>query len=267
LIFRLNDVYLKYPRSDVAVISNLSLQIGEGEFVGIVGPTASGKSSLLKILSGVIPHFEPALLQGEVQIFGRPPGDWTLARLGERVGLVMEDPEDQLFNLRVRDEVTWALENRGFPKEEIYRRAADALRFFGIEHLAGRVTFDLSGGEKQRLALASIYASGPDALLLDKPTSELDPEGADQVRDAIRRLRAEQKTVVIVEDNIDFLISCCTRMLLLDRGCIRIDAEPAEFVIQLSMVKGVAVRNADVVEAAIRLNLDPLHFVRLLEGP
>src|SRR5437667_7690554 len=135
LIFRLDNVGLKYPRSDTAVLSGLSLNIDKNEFVGIVGPTACGKSSLLKILSGVIPHFENAEMSSSVEIFGEPPVNWTLARLSRKVGLVMEDPEDQLFNLRVQDEVTWALENHGLPADEIRRRSADALRFFGIEHL------------------------------------------------------------------------------------------------------------------------------------
>lgn len=266
MIFRLNDVALKYGRSDAAVLSGLSLEIDKGEFVGVVGPTGCGKTSLLKILAGVVPHFEPAGLSGSIQIFEKPTAEWSLARLSEKVGLVMEDPEDQLFNLRVRDEVTWALENRGLPKDEILQRAAAALRFFGIEPLADRITFDLSGGEKQRLALASIYAIDPEVLLLDKPTSELDPEGTAQVLEAIRTLRTAQRTVVIVEDKIDFLISCCTRLLLLDGGRIRIDADPAEFIRQLARLDDVAVRNPDAVLAALRLNLDPLHFLRMLEA-
>jgi len=266
LIFRLNNVSLRYPRSGAPVLSNLSLKIDSGEFVGIVGPTASGKSSLLKILSGVIPHFETAEIGGAVEIFGEPPANWTLARLCRKVGLVMEDPEDQLFNLRVRDEATWALENHGLPPQEIFKRAGEALRFFGIETLSDRVTFDLSGGEKQRLALASIYAIDPEVLLLDKPTSELDPEGTDQVLEAVQRLRAAKRTVVIVEDNIDFLITCCSRILLLDRGSIRIDAEPVEFIRRLSALRDVPIRNSDAVVAALRLNLDPMHFVRILQS-
>jgi energy-coupling factor transporter ATP-binding protein EcfA2 len=265
LIFRLSGVGLRYARSEQPVFTGLSLTIDKGEFVGIIGPTACGKSSLLKILSGVIPHFEAAEVSGVVDIFGRPSPDWSLAALSGRVGLVMEDPEDQLFNLRVREEVTWALENRGMPKDHILRRAAEALRFFGIDHLADRVTFDLSGGEKQRLALAAIYAIDPEVLLLDKPTSELDPDGTEQVLEAIQRLRAANRTVVIVEDKIDFLISCCSRLVLLDGGRVRLDAAPEEFISKLSAMTDVAVRNSDVVLAAQRLNLDPLHFLRMLE--
>jgi len=265
LIFRLADVGLKYPRSELSVFSGLSLEIEKGQFVGIIGPTGSGKSSLLKILSGVIPHFEAADISGTIELFGRTPSEWSLASLSGKVGLVMEDPDDQLFNLRVREEVTWALENRGMPKEEILRRASEALRFFGIEHLMDRVTFDLSGGEKQRLALASIYAIDPEVLLLDKPTSELDPDGTEQVLEAIKRLRDANRTVIIVEDKIDFLISCCTRLLLVDSGGIVIDAEPIEFVRQLSLLNEIRVRNSDLVVAAQRLNLHPLHFLRMLE--
>jgi len=264
LIFRLAGAGLKYARAAQPVFADLSLTIDKGEFVGIIGPTGCGKSSLLKILSGVIPHFEAAELSGAVEIFGRSSRDWSLAALSGRVGLVMEDPEDQLFNLRVREEVTWGLENRGMPAEQILRRAGEALRFFGIDHLVDRVTFDLSGGEKQRLALAAIYAIDPEVLLLDKPTSELDPDGTDQVLEAIQRLRNANRTVVIVEDKIDFLISCCTRLVLLDGGRIRLDAAPAEFIRQLSVMTDVAVRNSDIVLAAQQLNLEPLHFLRML---
>ena len=109
MIFRLANVGLKYSRSDRHVLAGLSLEIDKGEFVGIVGPTGCGKSSLLKILCGVIPHFESADVTGVVEIFGRPAAEWSLAALSGKVGLVMEDPEDQLFNLRVRDEATWAI--------------------------------------------------------------------------------------------------------------------------------------------------------------
>lgn len=261
-VFAFSTVSLKYPRNPGFVLEDISLRVDKGEFIGIVGPTGCGKTSLLKIMSGVVPHYEAGDVAGRAEILGRPLGDWTLSQLSERIGFVMEDPEDQVFNLRVQDEVTWGLENRGLPEPEIRRRADEALHFFGIERLKERVTFDLSGGEKQRLALASIYAIRPEVMLLDKPTSELDPGGTDQVMDAIRRLKDAGTTVVIVEDKIDFLLSCCDRVLLLADSRILIDGTPEHFARELASRPDIPVRNSDAVVAAIELGLEPFHFVR-----
>lgn len=265
-VYSLREVTVRYPRAGDPVLSGLSLQIRPGEFIGIMGPTGCGKTTLLKVLAGVIPHYEACELEGEVRILGRPSSEWPLAHLSQKIGLVMEDPEGQIFNLRVRDEVTWGLENLGLSREEILDRATHALCYFGIESLADRVTFDLSGGEKQRLALASIYALNPEVLLLDKPTSELDPAGAAQVRDAVELLRQERRTVVLVEDRIDWLVSCCDRLLLMVDGRIQIDAPPDVFVRLLPDFESAGVRNSDLVLAAMKLDLDPMHFVKLLAG-
>lgn len=261
-VFDFSKVSLRYPRGSAFILEDISLHIDKGEFIGIVGPTGCGKTSLLKVMAGVVPHYESGEVGGRAEVLGKALQEWTLGQLSERIGFVMEDPEDQVFNLRVQDEVTWGLENRGLPEAEIRQRADEALRFFGIERLKERVTFDLSGGEKQRLALASIYAIRPEVMLLDKPTSELDPGGTDQVMDAIRRLKHAGTTVVVVEDKIDFLLSCCDRVLLLANSTIQINGTPEQFARELASRPDIPVRNSDAVVAAMELGLDPFHFFR-----
>src|SRR5216117_4121348 len=187
-VIALERVTLRYPTAPSPTLRDISFRVEPGEFVGIVGSTGSGKSTLLYLLAGVIPHYLGAEISGDVLIYGRRTQELSLARISERVGLVLQDPEAQLFNLLVRDELAWGLENRGLPRAQIASRLASTLSFFRIEKLQDRITYDLSGGEKQRVALAAVHAIAPEVYLFDHPTSQLDPIGAAEVIAAVRRL-------------------------------------------------------------------------------
>jgi energy-coupling factor transporter ATP-binding protein EcfA2 len=228
--------------------------VAPGEFVGIVGSTGSGKSSLLYLLAGVIPHYLRAEITGDVRIYGRPTQDLSLARITERVGLVLQDPEAQLFNLLVRDELAWGLENRGLPRPEIAARVASTLSFLRIGKLEDRITYDLSGGEKQRVALAAVHAIAPDVYLFDQPTSQLDPIGAADMIAAIRRLAEQhQHTIVMVEDKVDELVEHADRLILLDGGRIVLDAEPRAFCLRKDLLDAAGVRPTQMAELSYRL--------------
>src|SRR6266480_3394844 len=177
-VIALERVTVRYPTAPNPTLRDISFRVEPGEFVGIVGSTGSGKSTLLYLLAGVIPHYLGAEISGDVLIYGRRTQELSLARISERVGLVLQDPESQLFNLLVRDELVWGLENRGVERERQTELLRDVLKFFRIEKLEERITYDLSGGEKQRVAIAAAYISRPEILLLDNPTSQLDPRGA-----------------------------------------------------------------------------------------
>jgi energy-coupling factor transporter ATP-binding protein EcfA2 len=180
-VLALERVTLRYATAAAPTLTDITLRVTAGEFLGIVGSTGSGKSSLLYLLAGVIPHYVRAEVTGDVLLLGRPTRELSLARVTEKVGLVLQDPEAQLFNLFVRDELAWGLENRGLAREDMALRIASTLAFFGIDMLRERITYDLSGGEKQRIALAAVHAMAPDIYLFDHPTSQLDPIGAAQV--------------------------------------------------------------------------------------
>src|SRR5438093_8830688 len=169
------------------LLRDVNVKVGEGEVVALVGPTGCGKSTLLHICAGVIPHFITGELTGEVHIFGTNTKETSLARIAADIGTVTQDPENQLFNLIVADEIAWGMENRGFERAEIRRGLDGALDFFRIPHLRDRITYDLSGGEKQRVVLSANYAPAPRLFILDDPTSQLDPIGAQQVLTGIRR--------------------------------------------------------------------------------
>lgn len=253
-VLALERVTLRYPTAAVPTLTDVSLRIVAGEFLGIVGSTGSGKSSLLYLLAGVIPHYLRAEVTGEVLLYGGPMRELSLARVIEKVGLVLQDPEAQLFNLFVRDELAWGLENRGLPRGEIAARVASTLAFFGIEKLEERITYDLSGGEKQRVALAAVHATAPDVYLFDHPTSQLDPIGSVQVIAAIRQLAERQRrTIVMVEDKVDELVEYADRLVLLDRGRIVLDASPREFCLKKDVLEAAGVRPTQIAELSYGL--------------
>lgn len=249
----LRDVTVAYRRSTEPVLKNINLQIQAGEFVGIVAPVGSGKSTLLYLMAGVIPHYINATLDGDVLIYGDETRTLSLPEVAARVGLVLQDPESQLFNLIVRDEIVWGLENRGVSRADAGQLLDETLQFFRIESLRDRITYDLSGGEKQRVALSAVYVTRPDVLVLDQPTSQLDPIGASAVMESVRRLIDEQVTIVMVEDKIDELLEHADRLVLLHDGEILLDAPPREFCAERETLSRAGIHPPQVTELAWRL--------------
>jgi energy-coupling factor transport system ATP-binding protein len=205
------------------ILHDVSLTVAEGEVVAIVGPTGSGKSTLLHICAGVIPHYVSGELTGRASVLGMDTRESSLAKLVTKMAVVTQDPENQLFNLFVADEVVWGMENRGLDRESTRQRLDHALGFFNIRHLRDRITYDLSGGEKQRVVLAANYAPSPRLFILDSPTSQLDPIGSEQVLQGIRQLAQEGHAILVVEEKLDDLWSLVDRIVLLDNGTIQLD--------------------------------------------
>jgi energy-coupling factor transporter ATP-binding protein EcfA2 len=257
---QLCDVSFAYLRGTGPVLRNVSLTVRRGEFLGIMGPTGAGKTTLLYIMSGVIPHYLRGRLSGKVTVNGRSTAETSMAELSKMVGLVMQDPESQLFNLFVREELTWGLENRGIQKEEIIKKRDEVVEFFNIAHLLNSVTYDLSGGEKQRVAIASVYALGNEILLLDEPTSELDPIGTTIVFDAVKRLASRRGvTVVMVEHKSEQLAQFADRIALLNDGEIKAVAEPREFFGKKELLAEAGIDPPQVTELTYRLLSKGVH--------
>ena len=265
-VFELERVSVRYQRATAPTLEDVSLTIRRGELVGIIGPTGSGKTTLLYLLAGVIPHYLHAEMSGEVRFAGRPTRELSLAQLSAQVGVVLQDPEAQLFNLLVRDELAWGLENRGLPRAEIGERIERTLSFFGIQRLRERITYDLSGGEKQRVAIGAVHAISPEIYLFDNPTSQLDPLGAATVIEAVRRLvDTHRLTIVMVEDKVDELVEHADRLLLLDGGRVVLDCPPREFCLQRAALEAAGVRPPQIAElsdallaAGVRLEPPPI---------
>jgi energy-coupling factor transporter ATP-binding protein EcfA2 len=221
---------VRYEGAGRRALDEVGFEVAPGEILGILGPTGAGKSTLLQCLSGVIPrHEDDAAMRGEIAVFGRSLTDFSgLAEITETVGLVMQDPEVQLVNTVVREELVWGMENRGVPVPEIDRRLRRAADLFDIGGLLDRFTHALSGGEKQRVVVASIFCLSPRIMLLDEPTSELDPAGTEGVMDAVRVLADEGVTVVVVEHKIEELAVHADRLLVMRQGRIEAMGTPRE---------------------------------------
>jgi energy-coupling factor transport system ATP-binding protein len=222
-----------FYNSDRKALDGISLAVPEGQFVAITGPSGCGKSTLAMAIGGYIPHVLEGKLDGQVTVGGRRTDEAGLADLSTLVGIVQQDPESQLCTLNVDDEVAFGPENLALPREEIRERCRASLALVNATHLQGRDIYELSGGEKQRVAIASILAMQPRVLILDEPTSNLDPTSTAEVLSAITRLRQTSGlTIIVIEHKLDRLMPLADRLLVLDRGRLVMDGRPAEVLRQ-----------------------------------
>ena len=203
------------------VLNGVSLQIEEGEHVALLGPSGSGKSTLLRALAGLVPHFHGGVFSGSVVVGGIDTREARPTELAGTVASVFQDPEDQIVMAKVLNEVAFGLENTGVASGEIWSRVDEALALVGAEPLGGRLTSELSGGELQRVSLASALALHPRLLLLDEPTSQLDPEAAESFFDLIEHLPC---AVLVSEQRPARPLAHCDRVLFMDGGRIVLDA-------------------------------------------
>ena len=224
-LVRVDDLTFSYPEGLAPSLSNVSLRIEPGEVIAVLGPSGSGKSTLLRALAGLVPHFHGGRFEGRVEIDGRDTRRTGPAELAGRVASLFQDPEDQVVFGRVANEVAFGLENVGTPPERIWPRVHAGLAEAGIEHLAERRTETLSAGELQRVCLASVLALEPVLLLLDEPTSQLDPEGAEALLDLAVEL---DSAVVVSEQRPAMPLERCDRALFLEGGRILMDAPRAQ---------------------------------------
>ena len=207
----------RYESGRVA-LEDVSLHVHPGERVGLVGPNGSGKSTLLLLLTGAL---RPS--HGALELQGAPVTEDRLPELHRRVGLVFQHAADMLFTTRVGDDVAFGPRQLGLPADEVARRVEAALAAVGAERLVDRVPHHLSAGEKRSAALAAVLAMEPDALLLDEPTSDLDPRGR---RALLRLLHDLERTLFVASHDLEFVLALCTRVLVLDQGRLVADGAP-----------------------------------------
>jgi energy-coupling factor transport system ATP-binding protein len=225
----IRNVSYAYDGETEDVLRNVSLIVRDGEFVLILGPSGCGKSTLLQLLNGTIPHTLKGRLEGEASVCGKPILSTKVASFATEVGMVFQDPEAQIINTRVRDEVCFGLENLCRPAAEILERQREALDFVGLDGFGDRSIFDLSGGQKQRVSIAAVLAARPRLLVLDEPTANLDPAGMAEIFVVLERLNREAgTTIVMVEHRVDELADRVSRVLMMDRGSIVFDGTPRE---------------------------------------
>ena len=217
-----------YPESAAPVLDGIDLTVIEGEMVIVIGSSGGGKSTLMLALNGIVPKQTGGRLAGSVRVAGLDPLEHELAEMATKVGLVFQDPDSQLAAIFVRDEVAFGLQNLLVDRPTIERQVAEALTFVGLAGLAERDVFSLSGGEKQRLAIAAVLAMRPAVMVLDEPTANLDPTGAVEVARLVTKLRDGGQTLIIVEHQINDLAALADRLVVLDAGRVRFEGPPRD---------------------------------------
>ena len=226
-MIKIRDLTFYYGDASRPALQDVNLDIEDGEFVLVTGPSGCGKTSLCRCFNGLIPHFYGGEIAGGLEVQGLDVMRHTTRELATRVGMVFQDPENQLVSMDVQREVAFGLENLAFPRDVMAKRVEEALDTLGISGLRHRQVHELSGGEKQKVVISSVLALHPDVLVLDEPTSELDPKGAEDVLSIVRRLNDELGiTVILVEHRLDRVVHLVDRMIVMDEGKIIADGNP-----------------------------------------
>lgn len=261
-LIRIRDFTYRYPplvegEAPVTALEGINLDIDSGEFLGVTGTTASGKTTLCLALNGLVPHATGGVISGDVLVDGWNTKQVKVPQMATRVGLVFQDPESNLLGLNVEDEVAFGPENLGIPVAEIAERVDWALDLVGMSAERQRSANQLSGGQKQRVAIAAVLAMRPDVLVLDEPAAQLDPRGKFEVASAVASLRQEQgrsTTVVMVEQDAELLAQFADHVVVLDGGRIVDEGTPREVFGRVEMLEARGVAVPQLAELADRLN-------------
>lgn len=258
----------QYPRSETLALHDISLEIRQGEFVGLIGPTGAGKSTFCLALNGIVPQFYGGRFFGRALVAGLDTVEQPVSVLASRVGMVFEDPETQLTATSVENEIAFALENLSIPRAVMRERITRVLAVVGLTGLEHRHPHELSGGQKQRLAIAAALAVEPALLVLDEATSQLDPAGAAEVFNVLRALNRDQgMTVVLASHAAEELAEYADRLLLLDAGELVAEGSPAEIYSQVALLEAHRLRPPQVVKTFSLLPHPPARLpIRLEEG-
>jgi energy-coupling factor transporter ATP-binding protein EcfA2 len=211
------------------VLQNVNLEVDQGEIVVLAGPSGCGKSTLLRCINGLIPHMYPGDYQGKVLVDGERVDELPMGTLTQKVGLLFQNPENQIFMFAVERDVAFGPENLAMTRAAIRSRVDESMRFLRIEDLAQRAPHELSDGQKQRVALAGVIAMRPKLIILDEPTSLLDPMTASELVLLIQSLNKELGiTFVVVEHRLDLLVRIANRMIVMSNGKKILDGPPEE---------------------------------------
>lgn len=223
------NLSFKYAGAETPSMENVSISIEKGEFVILTGPSGCGKTTLCRCLNGLIPNFYTGELTGDLEVDGLNVTGKTTAELASHVGFVFQNPENQLFSLSVERDVGFGLENMGVPREEAIERVQWAMRATGIFDLREKAPYELSGGQQQRAAIAGILAMRPSILVLDEPTSFLDPKSAEEIVAVIAKLSHDiGLTTLLVEHRLDIVSRYANRVIVMDRGKVELNGAPSE---------------------------------------
>jgi energy-coupling factor transport system ATP-binding protein len=249
----LEHVSFRYPETDLPVLIDINLSIDQGEVIGVAGPTGAGKTTLCLAIMGLIPHVTGGELSGRAVLAGRDTSSTSLGELlspndagGAMVAMTFQDPESQIIGMTVEEELAFGLENLGVPRSEMLPRIEEALEYVRLTHLRRAFPHTLSGGQKQRVAIAAALVMRPRLLILDEPTSELDPEGRAEIFGLLDRLSKEREfAVLVVEHAMEEVGSIADRLVVLQSGRVIFDDDPRQVFRHVDELREIGVRPPD----------------------
>lgn len=251
----ISDLCWKYSGTKHNALDHITLSIEENSFIGVIGENGAGKTTLVSCIKGIIPNNYNGVYHGSLQIFGRELRKLSSVEVAQDIGIVFSDPDSQFTAMSVEEEIAFGLENTGCPVEEIRRRLEWVSKLTGITRLMSKPPYDLSGGQKQRVAIACVLAMQPKVVILDEPTSMLDPVSKDYVFSLLQKMKEEMKlTIIVVEHNIEKLIELSDKLLLMKDGKIQRFEPVDRFFDDLDALEGAGIR----IPGAIQL----MHYVR-----
>ena len=255
-----------YPGGTKPSVEDVSISIEKGDFVILTGPSGCGKTTLCRCFNGLIPHFYGGKIEGDITVAGFNVVQRSIYELARHVGLVFQNPENQLFALSVEKDVAFGLENFGVPRDEMWRRVDWALQMTGIEEIRERPPHELSGGQQQRVAIACVLAMQPEVMVFDEPTSFLDPLGAQKIFEVINDLNKKLGiTVILVEHRLDLASRYANHVIVMDEGKVVLDGEPRRvFNSEKARLIGVGIPKATKLcqilrENGVKLNKVPIN--------
>ncbi len=218
-LIKFNKFYYRYKGNDEYALNNINLKIEENKFILLCGLTGSGKTTLIRCMNGLIPQFYAGYYRGSVEVAGKDTTETTIADLSTEIGIVFQNPENQLISMNVEHEIAFGLENLGVPREKIKERIKECVNITEIENILDKAPFELSGGEQQRVAIASILALEPRVLILDEPTALLDPYMAKKIINLLKEIQNDKKiTIIISEHRMDLILPIADQLILLKDG-------------------------------------------------
>lgn len=223
------NVSFSYPDSANGGLKHIDLTIPDGQCVLLCGRSGCGKTTLTRLINGLIPQFFVGELSGQILLDGENLADLPMYRIAEKVGSVFQNPRTQFFNVDTDSEIAFGMENEAVPQEQMGQRVVETAQALRIKNLLGRNIFALSGGEKQKIAFASVYAMEPDIYLLDEPSSNLDMTAIGELREHLRLIKSQGKTVIVAEHRLYYLMDVVDRMIYLENGQIAGDFTPEQF--------------------------------------
>jgi energy-coupling factor transport system ATP-binding protein len=265
-IIQMQDICYRPLTAAQDVICGVDLDVYPGEFLLLLGPSGSGKTLLTRCMNGLIPNLDQGEMKGQVNVSGKDTQTHELHEFATTIGMVFQNPDDQILSLKVVDEVAWGVENQGLPHQEIKRRVDEFVQLLEIEHLKNRLTFAISGGQKQKVSIASNLAMLQEVLILDDPTTDLDPICTTEVIATLAHLHQTlKKTLIVIEHDLNELIELATRVVFLDQGTKLYDGSPSQVLTDhydVLMEKGFNMPQHVEIAHAVSQDGEPLPVLR-----